>query len=362
MKKRDKALDIAKGISMILVIFYHTILSSSETDPLFESFCGVLGFFTFAAGYTYRPGCRTLGESVMNRVTGLMIPYFKYSFAALTLSCLYCLFTRGYDWRYCMDQYVFTYLRPELTELISPGYFRGDDLVYSLLSPGWYLWMLFFASIIFYGTVDFALQSRVRLGAIIALFGVVTYALLERNIALPYGMQCAPVYAAMMMLGAYFGQHRLLDFDGMSTGKILFLTILSLAIVWFSLHFNLVRKTFLGQFRELNTYADGVIAYVVLGLADTFLLMWLSHAIGKRSGSVANWLVFFGMGTIVTLLIHGPFSLLWFDLFSMPCKFEMWVRDYTPSELFASFAVFLLTMVCCHIVLRLRERFKQLNT
>ena len=105
-------------------------------------------------------------------------------------------------------------------------------------------------------------------------------------------------------------------------------------------------------------YADGVIGYIVLGLADTFLLMWLSHAIEKCGGAVADWFVFFGAGTIVTLLIHGPFSLLWFDLFSVPCKFEIWVRDYTTSELMVSFAVLLLTLASCHVVLRLRERFK----
>ncbi len=65
------------------------------------------------------------------------------------------------------------------------------------------------------------------------------------------------------------------------------------------------------------------------------------------------------MGTIVTLLIHGPFSLLWFDLFGVTCKFAEWVRDYTTSELLISVAVFLLTVASCHVVLRFRERFKK---
>ena len=243
--------------------------------------------------------------------------------------------------------------------MICPGYFRGFDLLYSIVSPGWYLWMLFFASIFFYGAVDFALQSRARLAAIVVVYGAISYGLLDRGIALPYGMQCAPTYAAMMLLGAYFGQQRLLDFDAMSGGKKIFLAVLSVAVIGLSLHYNLVMKTFLGQFRSLHTYADGVIGYIVLGLADTFLLMWLSHAIEKRGGAVADWFVFFGAGTIVTLLIHGPFSLLWFDLFGIPCKFELWVRDYTQSELLISFAVALLTMASCHVVLRLRERFKK---
>ena len=88
--------------------------------------------------------------------------------------------------------------------------------------------------------------------------------------------------------------------------------------------------------------------------------MWLSHTIEKHGGAVAVWLGFFGAGTIVTLLIHGPFSLLWFDLFGVPCKFAMWVRDYTTREFLSSVAVFLLTTACCHIVLRLRERYRTL--
>ena len=84
MKQRDRTLDIAKGIRMVLVVSYHIILCSPTTENWFECFCGVLGFFTFAAGYTYRPGRRTFGESMMSRVTGMMIPYFKISFIALT--------------------------------------------------------------------------------------------------------------------------------------------------------------------------------------------------------------------------------------------------------------------------------------
>ncbi len=84
MKQRDRTLDIAKGIRMVLVVSYHIILCSPTTENWFECFCGVLDFFTFAAGYTYRPGRRTFGESMMSRVTGMMIPYFKISFIALT--------------------------------------------------------------------------------------------------------------------------------------------------------------------------------------------------------------------------------------------------------------------------------------
>ncbi|WP_462331989.1 acyltransferase family protein [Schwartzia sp. (in: firmicutes)] len=358
MKQRDRTLDIAKGISMLLVVGYHIILSSPETEPFFECVCGVLGFFTFAAGYTYRRGKRTFGASVMSRVTGMMLPYFKISFAALTLSCSYYHFTRSVDWQYCADQYVFTYFREELTEMIWPGYFRGEDCLYNLVSPGWYLWMLFFASILFYGTADFALQSSVRTIALTVLFGAVSYVMIDSRVVLPYGMQCAPVYAAVMLIGSYCGNNRLLDFDRMGGGRKLFLAALSFAIIFIVLRFELVEKTFLGQFRDVHSYVDGVIAYILLGLSDTFLLMWLSRAIAKCGGVVADWLVFFGAGTIVTLLIHGPFSLLWFDLFSMPCKFAMWVRDYTTGELLASVAVFLLTMVSCHAVLRLREHFK----
>ena len=101
MKQRDRSLDVAKGISMVLVVSYHIILCSPETENLFEYICGVLSFFTFAAGYTYRPGRRAFGESMTSRVTGMMIPYFKISFVALTLTCMYFYFTRGVDLQYC---------------------------------------------------------------------------------------------------------------------------------------------------------------------------------------------------------------------------------------------------------------------
>ena len=358
MKQRDKTLDIAKGLGMLLVVSYHTIYCSPKTEMFFEYICGVLGFFTFAAGYTYRPGRRTFGESVMSRVKGVMIPYFKISFVTITLLCLYCHLTRGVDLRWCFDQYVFTYFRGELTEMIWPGYYRGHDLVTNIVSPGWYLWMLFFSSILFYAAADFALQSRGRLAAIVVAFCAVSYGLIDRGVALPWGMQSAPVYAAMMLLGAHCGQRRLLDFDAMSGGKKLALAALSFAVIVISLRYNLVVWTFLGQFRDRLTYANGVIAYMLLGLADTFLLMWLSRAIEKLGGAAVDRLVFFGAGTIVTLLIHAAIGFWWFELFSLPCKFEKWVRDYTPTEFVITVAIYILTTACCYGVLTLREQRK----
>ncbi len=354
MKQRDRTLDIAKGIGMLLVVSYHTIFCSPETENLFEYVCGVLGFFTFAAGYTYRPG-RSYKENVVSRLRGMMRPYLVLSFAMLTFSCLYYYFKRGADWQWCADQYVFTYLRGELTEMLWPGYFRPSDLPYKLVSPGWYVWMLFFASLLFYAVADRALVSRGRILAAVAVGGAVSYELLEHNVALPWGMQCAPVYAAMMLLGAWAGQNRLLDFDAMSAGKKLLLTALSLAVFGISLHYDLVVRTFLGQFRELQTYANGVVAYLLLGLADSFLLLGFSHAIDRHVAPLATRLAFFGRGTIFTLLNHGLFSLILFDRFSVPCKFELWVRDYTPREFWISVAVFGLTALKCYLILWLRE-------
>ncbi len=354
MKQRDRTLDIAKGIAMILVVSYHIILSSPETEKFFAYICGVLGFFTFAAGYTYRPGRRNFKESAVNRVRGMMIPYLRISFMMLTFSCLYYHATRGGDWRWFADQYVFTYLRGELTEMIWPGYFRPDDLPYSLVSPGWYIWMIFFASLLFYAVADRVLVSRRRLLAAVVAGGAVSYGLLERNIALPWGMQCAPVYAAMMLLGAWAGQRRLLDFEAMSTGRKFFLTALAVAVFGISLHYGLVEKTFRGQFRELHTYADSIIAFLALGLADSFLLLELSYAIGRHVAPLASRLALFGEGTIFTLLNHGFFSLILFDRFSLPCKFELWVRDYTPREFWISVVVFVVTVLKCFLILRIR--------
>ena len=37
MKQRDRTLDIAKGISMVLVVSYHIILCSPETEATFQT-------------------------------------------------------------------------------------------------------------------------------------------------------------------------------------------------------------------------------------------------------------------------------------------------------------------------------------
>ena len=81
----------------------------------------------------------------------------------------------------------------------------------SCIMSFWFVQLLFVASIIFYLVVDYALEKGSRLISIIIGLLFITMIFAHFNIYLPFYLAEAPAIAAIMLVGAFFGQKELLS-------------------------------------------------------------------------------------------------------------------------------------------------------
>ena len=79
MKNRMIAQDIAKGLAVIVVLWFHAAarLSSFNLYPLIP-FAYVMAFYFIISGYNYKSGRRSIGQSIWLRFKQLLIPLFVY--------------------------------------------------------------------------------------------------------------------------------------------------------------------------------------------------------------------------------------------------------------------------------------------
>ena len=75
-KERIRYLDIAKGISLLLVMVSHSCGIPFGMGKYFTAF--YIQIFFILSGLTYKSG-RTVGENIFKRFKGIIIPYFIYS-------------------------------------------------------------------------------------------------------------------------------------------------------------------------------------------------------------------------------------------------------------------------------------------
>ena len=78
-KKRLHFADASKGISVLIIVFYH-ILESEAAYPMIAGIIPCLLFVLFFySGYFYSPGKRTFRENMTAKGKSILIPFFKYS-------------------------------------------------------------------------------------------------------------------------------------------------------------------------------------------------------------------------------------------------------------------------------------------
>ena len=92
MKKRVLGIDVIKGISIFLVVFYHTITSNYIKPEAFFDYLGafLLNAFFFAAGWVYAYSSKTNYNriAVTKKIVVLGIPYIVLSLLAIIYQCI----------------------------------------------------------------------------------------------------------------------------------------------------------------------------------------------------------------------------------------------------------------------------------
>ena len=207
-KPRMLEQDIAKGIAIILVMALHTLtLSKGVYNILGGLFGFIMPFYFFMAGYNHRPYRYTYKEIIRKRIKQIGVPFLTYSISITLISGAYYMIAEGYTVKMVIDSYLTLLLTRSFATSIGIKQTTGP---YTCIMVGWFIIMLFMASLIFYAVVDYALSKPGRFISIYAGLLIITMIFGHFNIVLPLHICEAPAVAAIMLTGALFGQKELL--------------------------------------------------------------------------------------------------------------------------------------------------------
>ena len=207
-KARMLEQDIAKGIAIILVMALHTLTIKKGIYNILGGLFGfIMPFYFFMAGYNHRPYRYSYKEIIRKRIKQIGIPFFTYSISITLISGAYYMIAEGYTFKMVVDSYLTLLLTRPFASSIGIKQMTGP---YTCIMVGWFIIMLFMASLIFYAVVDFALSKPGRFISIFTGLLMVTMVFAHFDVVLPLHVCEAPAVAAIMLTGALFGQKELL--------------------------------------------------------------------------------------------------------------------------------------------------------
>lgn len=208
-KNRMLEQDIAKGIAIILVMALHTLTITKGIYNILGGLFGfIMPFYFLMAGYNHRPYRYSYKEIILKRLKQIGIPFLTYSISITLISGAYYMIAEGYTFKMVLDSYLTLILTRSFASSIGIHQTTGP---YSCIMVGWFIIMLLMASLIFYAVVDYALSKPGRFISIFTGLLIVTMIFAHFNIVLPLHICEAPAVAAIMLLGALFGQKELLS-------------------------------------------------------------------------------------------------------------------------------------------------------
>ena len=306
-KERMIEQDIAKGIAIILVIALHTLtLKSSIYNILGGIFGFIMPFYFFMAGYNHRPYRYTYKEILKRRFKQIIIPFFTYSISILIIAAIYYLACEGYTIQKALMTYLNLLLSNSFCKQVGIEIISGG--LYSTIMVFWFIQMLFAASLIFYLVVDYALEKASRLISIVIGLLSITMLFGHFNFHLPFYLAEAPAIAAIMLVGAFFGQKELLS----NKTKLLFIIMNS--IIAYAL-FIILAMLFQGSgfiaggnLWDKRIHEWAVLLAFVFAIVGTYPFVHVCRLL-RNVKFVSKGLAWCGNNSMPLLFIHGVVQL-----------------------------------------------------
>ena len=305
-KPRMLEQDIAKGIAIILVMALHTLTISKEVYSILGGLFGfIMPFYFFMAGYNHRPYRYTYKEIIRKRIKQIGIPFLTYSLSITFISGAYYMIAEGYTFKMVVDSYLTLILTRSFASSIG---IRQTSGPYSCIMVGWFIIMLFMASLIFYAVVDHALSKPGRFISVFTGLVMITMIFGHFNIVLPLHVCEAPAVAAIMLTGALFGQKELL------APKLKRWVIVVNCIVAYGIFITLALMFRGSGFisggnmwdKTLNEWA--VVLSAVFAIVGTYPFVHFCRLLVK-TGFVGKALAWCGNNSLRLLFLHGVVQL-----------------------------------------------------
>ena len=315
MEKTNNFQNIAKGILICSVIFFHSKIFIDYSvinnfNILFLIFPCLIGVFFFYSGYNYNPEKRTPKESIIRRTKQLLLP-IPIIWGLSTILVVPMLLLTNSATLYNIKQ-SFVYVTMSEPWALMSGFdistFNFDLAV--CIGVSWFLYTLWIVSCIFYLIVDFVNEKLSRHIITVALLLFISF-LIGNFVGpyLPFTIQCYPVVLAIMLTAAYLKKSNFLDKEESKaktcTKVIAFELIIVLisAICYFAFGANLVGALMGGRFNSSINGLDAYIAYI-FAILGTYIIHSISKLVSKIP-VISTVFEKFGENSAFVYITHG---------------------------------------------------------
>jgi fucose 4-O-acetylase-like acetyltransferase len=360
-KNRSQTADIVKGMAIINVVFYHLV--HREKDGLVdlairESIYLAIPLFFLISGYFYSYKKRTVKDSIKHRIKNLLLPAVISMAVLLLIGLVYFHFVYKYTFDKWLGDVLFTYLRPEFVQHFTMKWGDGGQLFFNL-SPVWFIWTMFFSALVFFPAAEIAFKSFIHyIVTFLVLFatGSALYLLFP---PMPWSITLAPMYAAIMLLGAGLRHVDLLE------NRIFpawFRAIATLGCI--VLHVSIFRFCGTDAIYTGNIGSHGILGcalfivetvlggYAMFNIADLF----------DQAGIVGISFGWIGMHSFDIMIFHCFFGGIVADLLWATNKpGPAWYQEMTPAVLTTSIISFVMGLVLSMAVCALKDSRKAMK-
>lgn len=292
---REEYLDIAKGISILLIIIAHSGANLfMGYDHYFTSF--YIPLFFIVSGYLYNKSGDFL-EFIKKRVKRLCKPYFLYSIILFIAFIPYLYFNKKLNTSSCLHS-LFGILYSRYSLYYPAGSDNNIYFMTSANSPLWFLTALMISCIIFYFVIESCLSKKWLLMSTILVLYLITCSLSTLPVLLPWSIDTSFLGTIFMIIGYLIKQYHILEkLQSINKGlSLLFLCIIYIFLCHLNPGINI-------SIREYGPHAYLSILYCILiGLSGTIACLIVSQYLcGHFAGSILS---FFGKSSITILALH----------------------------------------------------------
>ncbi|NCC19235.1 MAG: hypothetical protein EOM29_09890 [Bacteroidia bacterium] len=306
--QRNKIIDIAKGIGIMLVVYTHTKCYAHDAIYIF-----IMPLFFALSGYFFNEG-RTIKENIKNKFNSLIIPYIFYF---ILVQCLFILVHKFFY----QDIY------------FAWGMFFKP---YWAVGPMWFFWGLFFTSVFF--TLIAKVFKKTYLIILLSLiFSIGGYFLSIYKIQIPLYIDSALSMTIFYAFGYLLKKYNVVE--KLNTKTSIIIGVSSLILYSLAIVFQIVNNT------KPNEVPQNYPLFLLSAMGAIMIFLIVCRFI-MRFKFISNLLSFYGKESLIIFVFHVFTFYLFCLLFNLDIKNLTYLQGFliTIFALILSMIIGLLQM------------------
>lgn len=279
--ERNIGVDIARTIAMASIVLGHLGIGNINRVV----FTYHVTIFYLIAGY-YMSGNKTFGEFLKRKLQTLIVPYYL-SCIAVTIAALLLNFFTGHS-----SQSVEIVKHWTSAALYGAGDSYTTPFVINQIGAIWFLWAMFWASLILWALLK--VKTLIRIIFVFTIFAFLTWT--RRLFWFPLSIQSAGAALLFMYLGYLYKK---IEYNISALSKEV-KVMGTIVLLWLWVSFI---RDFQSFWLVHGDYGRGIVD-IIGSLAGCTIILMVCGWIAKSPNSITRFLAYFGPFTIMILFFH----------------------------------------------------------